>query len=220
MESVVVMMSVALLVLLALVVYLVVRPRRGGAQGRVEVDGGGIESLRNVGELVVLRALYSVPATGHESIWGEKGRKFLKWLWSDSRTIMIFRFEIAFKYDLRRDESAVFRQRSPGVLEIRLGTPRHDVSIKDVRFYHTEQGRLLDWLLPRALSLFQSNMDDDTRQRMLEAARQEAVVQAEEMISVLHEEARRSAEATLMSLAHGLGYERVIAVPKPDRNAA
>lgn len=213
-------MAVALLVLIGLVVYLVFVTRRRSPKGTVELAGGGIDSLRNVGELVVLRAVYSVPAVGRESLWGEKGQKFLNWLWSESKTIMIFRFEINFKYDLRSERSVVFKHRESRSLEIRLGIPQYDISIKDVRFYHTEQGRLLEWLLPRALSLFQSNMDDETRQRMLEAARQEATAQAEEMIQNLTDEARRSAEATLKGLAHGLGYERVIASRDPNLSAA
>ena len=219
METIVILMALALLVLTGLIVYLLVLSRRGGPRGTAEVTGGSVESLRRVGELVVLRAVYSVPAVGRESIWGEKGKAFLSWLWSESRSIMIFRFEINFKYDLRSESSVTLRARDATSLEVELGTPRFDIGIQDVRFYHTEQGRLLEWLLPKALGLFQSNMDDETRQRMLEAARQEAIAQAEELVANLADEARRSAEATLKGLAYGLGYEQVI-VTHREREAA
>ena len=45
-------------------------------------------------------------------------------------------------------------------------------------------------------------------------------LQAEEMIANLSEEARRSAESTLKSLAHGLGYDRIIVSSGQDLSAA
>jgi hypothetical protein len=219
METSLVLMTLALLVFAAVIVYLLVLSRRGAPKGSAEAAGGSVESIRRVGELVVLRAVYSVPAVGRESIWGEKGKAFLSWLWSESRSIMIFRFEINFKYDLRNESSVSLRSGPAGGLEVELGTPRFDIGIQDVRFYHTEQGRLLDWLLPRALGLFQSNMDDETRQRMLEAARTEAIAQAEEMIANLSDEARRSAEATLKGLARGLGFQQVIVTHREQEAA-
>ena len=209
MEFALVVLALAVLALIGMVLYLYLF---GGKSGRVRVEslGCSVESIRSVGELIALRAIYSAPAVGRESIWGSKGQKFLHWLWSESKSIMIFRFEINFKYDLRDEESVRLKRGEDDTLIVDLGKPHYDINIRDVRFYHTEQGRLLDWLLPKALGLFQSNMDDATRQQMLEAARLEAIEQAESMIDNLSDEARTSAESTLLSLARGMGFRRVV----------
>ena len=219
MEFALVLMSLALLGLTGLVAYLLIFGRAPRRQA-IEAGPGSVESIRSVGELVVLRAIFSAPAIGRESIWGVSGRKFLDWLWSESKSIMVFRFEISFKYDVR-DAAAVKLKRSDDrTLVVELGKPAYDVSIRDISFFHTEQGRLLDWLLPKALGLFQSNMDDETRQQMLEAAHQEAIEQAEAMVDSLSEDARLSAEATLRGLAHGMGFDRVIVARDGAKAAA
>lgn len=209
MEFALILLAMAVLALSGTVLYLFFFGGKGG-RVRVESFGCDVESIRSVGELVALRAIYSAPAVGRESIWGTKGQKFLHWLWSESKSIMIFRFEISFKYDLRDVESVRLKRAEDNTLVVDLGKPHYDINIRDVRFYHTEQGRLLDWLLPKALGVFQSNMDDATRQQMLEAARLEATEQAEAMIENLSDEARSSAESTLLSLARGMGFRRVV----------
>src|SRR2546425_5516757 len=102
---------------------------KSGAPLAVTLASGGIEGLRRVGELVVLRAYWSIPAIGEDHIFGEVGRKFLSWLWSQNKTIMIFRFEIRFKYDLRDPTSVRIAPGEPGVLEVSLGKPSHEISL-------------------------------------------------------------------------------------------
>lgn len=219
MEFALVVLTLTVFALTGIVVYLFVF---GGKdkRARVQIIGGDVESIRSVGELIALRAIYSAPAVGRESIWGSRGQKFLHWLWSESKSIMIFRFEISFKYDLRDEESVRLNRGEDETLIVDLGKPHYDINIRDVRFYHTEQGRLLDWLLPKALGLFQSNMDDATRQQMLDAARREATEQAESMVEDLSDEARTSAESTLLSLARGMGFRRVVLTGRRGRVAA
>jgi hypothetical protein len=173
------------------------------------LPGGGVEGLRRVGELVVLRAYWSIPAIGEDHIFGEVGRKFLSWLWSQNKTIMIFRFEIRFKYNLRDPKSVSVAAGSPGVLELTLGEPAHEINLADVRFYHTEKGQLLDWLLPRAINIFQSDMADQTRQKILDAAQESARREAEEHAKQLAPEARHSAETILSALARSAGFSEV-----------
>ena len=170
---------------------------------------GGIEGLRRVGELVVLRAYWSIPAIGEDHIFGEVGKKFLSWLWSQNKTIMIFRFEIRFKYNLRDPLSVTVAAGAPGVLELTLGDPSHEINLADVRFYHTEKGQLLDWLLPRAINVFQSDMADQTRQKILDAAQESARREAEQHAKQLSPDARLSAEAILTALARSAGFNEV-----------
>ena len=219
MEFALVVLTLTVFALTGIVIYLFMFGGRG-KRARVETMGCDVESIRSVGELIALRAIYSAPAVGRESIWGSRGQKFLHWLWSESKSIMIFRFEISFKYDLRDEESVRLTPGEDQTLIVDLGKPLYDIHIRDVRFYHTEQGRLLDWLLPKALGLFQSNMDDATRQQMLDAARREATEQAEAMVENLSDEARSSAEATLLSLARGMGFRRVVLSGQRARVAA
>jgi hypothetical protein len=183
--------------------------KRGKGGQAAALAGSALEGLRRVGELVVLRAYWSIPAVGEDHIFGEVGKKFLGWLWSQNKTIMIFRFEIRFKYDLRDPASVKISPGDPGVLEVVLGKPAHDISLADVRFWHTEKGQLLDWLLPRAVNIFQSDMDDQTRQKILEAAQESARKEAEKHADGLGPEARLSAEAILTALARSAGFSGV-----------
>ena len=181
--------------------------RKKAAGGKAQaLPGSALEGLRRVGELVGLRAYWSIPAIGEDHIFGEVGRKFLSWLWSQNKTIMIFRFEIRFKYDLRDPASVQVAPAEPGLLEVSLGKPSHEISLADVRFFHTEKGQLLDWLLPRAVNIFQSDMDDQTRQKILEAAQDSARKEAEKHAEQLDPEARTSAEAILTALARSAGF--------------
>jgi hypothetical protein len=196
-------------VCLGLGVALIVARRRPSAARVEALPGSGLESLRRVGELVVLRAYWSIPAVGEDHVFGEVGSKFLSWLWSKNKTIMIFRFEIRFKYDLRDAKSVSLSPGAPGVLEVALGAPSHEINLADVRFYHTEKGQLLDWLLPRAINMFQSEMDDQTRQKILEAAQAQARKEAEQHALQLSPDARHSAEAILAALAKSAGFIEV-----------
>ena len=180
--------------------------RRGPS---VAVGRGGLEGLRRVGELVVLRANWSIPATGEDHIFGEVGRRFLRWLWSENRTIMIFRFEIRFRYNLSDPQSVELTRLNPDVLEVKLGSPTHEIALADIRFYHTVQGKLLDWLLPRVVNVFSSDMDDRSRQAILEAAQVNAREEAQQLAKQLEGDARLSAEATLIALGRSAGFSEV-----------
>lgn len=180
--------------------------RRGSAQA---LGGSAIEGMRRVGELVVLRATWTIPAVGVDHIFGETGSKFLKWLWSENKTIMIFRFEIRFKYNLRDSNSVRIAPGGPGQLDVGLGEPGHEVSLSEVRFFHTEKGQLLDWLLPRAINIFQSDMEDATRQKILETAQESARREAEEHARELAPEARLSAQSILIALGRSAGFQDV-----------
>jgi hypothetical protein len=195
--------------------------RRRGKGGQAEaLAGSALEGLRRVGELVVLRAYWSIPAVGEDHIFGDVGKKFLGWLWSQNKTIMIFRFEIRFKYNLRDPASVMIAPGDPGILEVTLGRPGHEISLADVRFWHTEKGQLLDWLLPRAVNIFQSDMDDQTRQKIMEAAQESARKEAEKHADQLGPEARLSAEAILTALARSAGFSGVrVLEPGPGERA-
>jgi hypothetical protein len=205
--EVIVGLLLGLCVALAVVVLILFMRRRPAAT--ITVTPGGIETLERVGELVVLRAKWSIPAIGEDHVLGDVGRKFLRWLWSENKTIMIFRFEIRFKFDLRDRRSVRLSSPDPATLDIQLGEPDHEINLDDVKFYHTEKGQLLDWLLPRALNIFTSDMDDTTRQRILDAARDNAIKEAEKLAGELVGDARMSAEATLSALGRSAGFEKV-----------
>ena len=67
MEFALVALALAVLALTGLVLYLSFFGGKGGA-ARVEAMGCDVESIRGVGELIALRAIYSAPAVGRESI--------------------------------------------------------------------------------------------------------------------------------------------------------
>ena len=193
----------------ALGVALVFALMRVRSKPSITVSPGGLQSLQRVGELVVLRANWSIPATGTDHVFGDLGKKFLKWLWSENKTIMIFRFEIRFKYDLRDSKSVKLTSSIQHELEVRLGKPAHEISLSDVRFFHTENGQLLDWLLPRALNIFTSEMDDSNRQQIMEAAQDNARKEAEMLAAQLRPDAQLSAQSTLTALGKSAGFDTV-----------
>jgi hypothetical protein len=192
-----------------LAVWFFARRRAIKAGTSYALGGSAIEGLRRVGELVVLRAYWTIPAVGVDHIFGDMGRKFLKWLWSENKTIMIFRFEIRFKYNLRDSNAVRIAPGGPGILDIGLGDPGHEISLSEVRFFHTEKGQLLDWLLPRAINVFQSDMEDATRQRILETAQESARREAEDHARELAPEARISAHSILVALGRSAGFQEV-----------
>jgi hypothetical protein len=194
---------------LAVGISLAFRYYRRRSPAAVSVGRGGLEGLRRVGELVVLRAYWTIPATGEDHIFGEVGRRFLRWLWSENKTIMIFRFEIRFKYNLSDPNSVSLSRVNPDELAVHLGRPIHEISLSEIQFYHTVQGQLLDWLLPRALNIFRSDMDDRTRQQIMEAARENANKEAEQLATQLEGDARVAAEATLTALGRSAGFSNV-----------
>jgi len=122
---------------------------------------------------------------------------------------MIFRFEIRFKYNLRDPKSVAVSAGMPVILDLTLGDPAHEINLADVRFCHTEKGQLLDWLLPRAINVFQSDMADQTRQKILDAAQESARREAEQHAKQLSPDARLSAEAILTALARSAGFNEV-----------
>jgi hypothetical protein len=95
------------------------------------------------------------------------------------------------------------------VLQVRLSRPSHEIALSEVQFYHTARGQLLDWLLPRALNIFRSDMDDKTRQTIMEAAQRNARAEAEQLAGQLASEARSAAEAALIALGRSAGFEEV-----------
>jgi hypothetical protein len=200
----------ALLAVCGVLLILLFKARAKGSGATVQaLPGGGLEGLRRVGDLVVLRACWSIPAVGEDHIFGDVGKKFLSWLWSQNKTIMIFRFEIRFKYDLRDAKSVALAPGLPGVLDVTLGDPSYDISLSDVRFWHTEKGQLLDWLLPRAINIFESDMADQTRQKILDAAQESARREAEQHARQLAPDARHSAQIILGALGRSAGFSEV-----------
>ncbi|MBI4565247.1 MAG: DUF4230 domain-containing protein [Planctomycetes bacterium] len=188
---------------------LLLRRTAGTRPRAIVMTGGGLESIRRVGELVVLKAHWSIPAIGRDHVLGDIGQRFLRWLWTENKSIMIFTFEIRFKYDLRDPASVEFSPSEAGILDVQLGPPSNDISLSDIRFFHTEKGQLLDWILPKAINIFRSDLDDATRQLLVEEARKNARAEAEKTASALIPEARASAEMTLSHLARAAGFADV-----------
>lgn len=194
---------------LAVGAWLLARSGRKPLEPALQTLPGGLVSLRRVGKLEVLRADWSIPSWGRDHVMGDFGRKFMKWLWSENKVLLIFRFTVSIRYDLNDPASVRLETPVPGALELALGKPEHEVAIGDVQFYDVNQGRLLDWLLPRALNMFQSNLDPQVINQLKEAARAQAREEAEKLVQQLLPEAERSAETTIRNLAKSLGFDEV-----------
>ena len=66
-----------------------------------------LEGMRAVGELSVFKAITKEIVTETDYSFGDFGRKYLRWAFSQKKLAMIFEFQIDFRYDLRSPEFAI-----------------------------------------------------------------------------------------------------------------
>jgi Fe-S cluster assembly iron-binding protein IscA len=66
-----------------------------------------LEGMRAVGELSVFKAITKEIVTETDYSFGEFGRKYLRWAFSQKKLAMIFEFQIDFRYDLRSSQFVI-----------------------------------------------------------------------------------------------------------------
>ncbi len=195
------------------------RGRRGGAGGRQTAVDSSIEKLKAIGELSVFKALTKEIVTEVDHSWGEFGRKYLSWILSNKKMAMIFAFEIDFRYDLRSPDFQV--EIKGGECVFKMPPCRHEINIRDIQFYDEQKSRLVPWLLPDLLNtLFTDGFTEQDRNRLKDAARNNARRQAALLIGQLGSEVEHSAQQTLGSLARAFGLAQTSFVfPRQDAAA-
>ncbi|TAG05987.1 MAG: DUF4230 domain-containing protein [Betaproteobacteria bacterium] len=168
-----------------------------------------LEGMRAVGELSVFKAITKEIVTETDYSFGEFGRKYLRWAFSQKKLAMIFEFQIDFRYDLRSPqfmiERAIDEAGGPHTL-LQLPPVRAEISVRSLRFYDEQRSKFMPWLLPDLLNgAFGPGFTEEDKNRLLEGACAHAQSHAHQLIEQLRPEVEASARATLLPLANSLG---------------
>lgn len=190
-----------------LLVKLALKGLKAGQETRIYAS---VQKLRSVGELVVFKIITKEIVTTAEHWFGEVGRKYLNWLVSAKKMVMVFEFEIDFRYDLRSPEF-VIEHRGEGSYRLKMPKCIYQTHIRSVKFYDEQKAQLLPWLLPDLLNRFlDSGGGEDTKNRLIEEARHAAAAMAKEFVQSMRSEVQTSARQTLETLAKGFGAQEAI----------
>ncbi|MCG3197565.1 MAG: DUF4230 domain-containing protein [Candidatus Omnitrophica bacterium] len=194
--------------LLSLFAWLALRGmiRKAPKENPTEVRAN-LESLRAVGELVVLKVYTQQIVTRTDHLFGDWGEKWLQWLVSAKKTAMIFDFVVDFRYDLK---SPLFRPEVSGNDRIRFTMPPcfYEIQMKDIRIYDEKAAALVPLLLPEWIGqIFGGKFSEKEKNALIRAARQEAEGLARELTQKILGEVQRSAEATLRSIASAMWFK-------------
>ena len=188
--------------------WLALRGRRKG-RSRPHIHAS-IEELRSVGELVVFKIITKEIVAAAEHWLGQWGKKYFQWLASTKKMVMIFEFEIDFRYNLRSSDFAV---EPLGVKKYRLKMPKcfYQIHIRDITFYDEQSAKFLPWLVPDLLNrAFGAGFSEEDKNHLKEEARQQAGRMAEEFVSKMQSEVQNSAKQTIETLAKAFGAESVV----------
>jgi hypothetical protein len=161
--------------------------------GGVPKVAASVDYIRQMGDLVVLRASVKEIVTsrvGMESLIRTPGK-----------LAIICHFDIKYSYDLRKARIAA-GSRDDGTRYCVITLPKHqyDISTKDITFYDEQDGT---WLgLPQ-------RTPPDARTKALDAARAQAEAQAKTFLGAMEGEIQASARATLGQIARAFGFADV-----------
>jgi hypothetical protein len=165
-----------------------------------------LEGMRAIGELSVFKVITKEIVTETDYSFGEFGRKYLRWAFSQKKLAMIFEFQIDFRYDLRSPQFEIETQGSQ--TQIKLPPVKAEISVRSLRFYDEQRSKLMPWLLPDLLNgAFGPGFSEEDKNRLLDGACAHAKSHAHQLIDQLRSEVEASARATLVPLATSLGAQ-------------
>ncbi len=168
-----------------------------------------LEGMRAVGELSVFKAITKEIVTETDYSFGEFGRKYLRWAFSQKKLAMIFEFQIDFRYDLRSPQFAIERvvnESGEAHTLLQLPPVRAEISVRSLRFYDEQRSKFMPWLLPDLLNgAFGPGFTEDDKNRLLDGACAHAQSHAHQLIEQLRPEVEASARASLIPIAQSLG---------------
>jgi DNA polymerase III delta prime subunit len=182
----------------------IVSRRRQSARANETISHVSLEGMRAIGELSVFKAITKEIVTETDYSFGEFGRKYLRWAFSQKKLAMIFEFQIDFRYDLRSPQFEIMQ--SDERMLIKLPPVKAEISVRSLRFYDEQRSKLMPWLLPDLLNgAFGPGFSEDDKNRLLDGACAHAKSHAHQLIEQLRAEVEASARATLTPLANSFG---------------
>ncbi|MGL4233734.1 MAG: DUF4230 domain-containing protein, partial [Casimicrobium sp.] len=155
--------------------------RNRAARANETVSHVSLEGLRAVGELSVFKAITKEIVTETDYSFGEFGRKYLRWAFSQKKLAMIFEFQIDFRYDLRSPQFQI--DASGAQTKIQLPPVKAEISVRSLRFYDEQRSKFMPWLLPDLLNgAFGPGFSEEDKNRLLEGAAAHAKAHAHQLI--------------------------------------
>ncbi len=181
--------------------------RRSASSAAVVTSHVSLEGLRAVGELSVFKAITKEIVTETDYSFGDFGRKYLRWAFSQKKLAMIFEFQIDFRYDLRSPQFHIDTTGSQ--TRIQLPPVKAEISVRSLRFYDEQRSKFMPWLLPDLLNgAFGPGFSEEDKNRLLDGASAHAKTHAHQLIEQLRGEVEASARATLVPLAQSFGAKQ------------
>jgi hypothetical protein len=170
--------------------YFLIRLVVPGAGPSVPTVSSSVDYIRQIGELHVLRASVKEIVT---TMIGDAS-----WIKTPGKLAVICHFDIKYKYNLH-NARIVAGSREDGTRYCLIHLPKHEyeVATREIRFYDEQDGTWLG---------FTQKTPPDEKTRALEAARQQAEIQAKAFLGDMEGEIQTSARATLTQIARALGY--------------
>jgi Protein of unknown function (DUF4230) len=182
-----------------------------------------LESFRAIGELSVFKALTKEIVTSTDHAFGEFGAKYLSWAFTKKKLVMIFEFEVDFRFNLKRDDFVIdITALHNGTRKAHITMPpcSFELAIRNVQFYDEQKSKLLPWLLPDLVSGFvDGGFTEEDKNRLLNEARAHAAAAAEKLVVQLKPDVERSARSTMQALATGFDVHFVEVHFRPEHGA-
>lgn len=168
-----------------------------------------LEEMRAIGELSVFKVYTKEIVTAVDHSLGEIGKRYFQWIVSSRKMAMIISFDIDFRYDLRSESFSM--ERTPGGA-VKLVMPKcfYETHIRDILFYDEQNSKLLPWLLPDLLNrAFSGAFSESDKNRLIEEAKEQASLQARDLVLRMRSDVQESARRTLATLARGFGVPEI-----------
>jgi Protein of unknown function (DUF4230) len=170
--------------------------------------------LRAIGELSVFRVVTKDILTHTDHSFGDFGRRYLKWAFSQKKLAMVFEFEIDFRFDLRdpalKIETGVITPQGGRFAYLTLPACTCSVLLRDLSFYDEQRARLLPWLLPDLLNGFlPTGFSEADKNQLITSAREHAQSQALLLLEKYKRDIEGSASQTLLPILRSLGARDV-----------
>jgi hypothetical protein len=184
--------------------------RNAKAVGARTEQRSELVELRAIGELSAFRVVTKDILTHTDHSFGDFGRRYLKWAFSQKKLAMVFEFEIDFRFDLRdpalKIETGVITPEGGRFAHLTLPPCTCNVLLRDLSFYDEQRAKLLPWLLPDLLNGFlPTGFSEADKNQLITSAREHAQSQALLLMERYRRDIEGSATQTLLPIMRALG---------------
>ncbi len=189
--------------------------RQGRSNNAAKTDiRSELTQLRSIGELSVFRVVTKDILTHTDHSFGEFGRRYLKWAFSQKKLAMVFEFETEFRFDLRDPslniETGVITPQGGRYARVTLPPCHATVLMRDLSFYDEQRSKLLPWLLPDLINGFlPTGLSEADKNQLISSARQHAQTQGALLLEHYRRDIENSATQTLTPILKSLGARDV-----------